>query len=399
MGSMDVPPLPSPPYPNVSIAGRLIKSATPLMVISIILCSIRAYSRIRPVPNLGVDDLTIFVAVVRNDVSFSNSAVKRLIQMQLCATAHWAIILAAISYGFGRHNIYVSPEFKEKAAKTLFFSQFSWTWAVVLAKISIAFLLYRIKNTFRWKVFLYVMVFIQIASAIVANTIQFSHCRPVAANWDFSIPRTRCWPAHVSQTGMIAFVAIGIATDIVFTCIPLSFIYSIKRPLLEKIVLAFISGLGVLTSLAAIIKTTTQLRHYGEFTDVLYNGIDLVLWATVEEQVGIIAACIPCLKAPGEKLLRRVGLLPPDRARQESSNWKIRRNGHASKSEIDDLTTWGPGRAMKSTAAISISHDNIGSEENMLSIEVGHSSTSGCNCSSISYNLSGQHAHETHEIQ
>jgi hypothetical protein len=33
------------------------------------------------------------------------------------------------------------------------------------------------------------------------------------------------------------------------------------------------------------------------------------LFAKLEEEVGIIAACMPCLKSPAEELLRRIGVL------------------------------------------------------------------------------------------
>jgi hypothetical protein len=37
--------------------------------------------------------------------------------------------------------------------------------------------------------------------------------------------------------------------------------------------------------------------------------VDLAIWNVVEAQTGIIAACIPCLKSPCERVLRRFGLL------------------------------------------------------------------------------------------
>jgi hypothetical protein len=43
--------------------------------------------------------------------------------------------------------------------------------------------------------------------------------------------------------------------------------------------------------------------------DLLSTTVELSLWNRLEELVGIIAACIPCLKSPAERFLKRIGVL------------------------------------------------------------------------------------------
>lgn len=53
------------PGPDVNISGRLVGATVPLVIISVLLYSLRMYTRIRPVFNLSWDDWTISVGIVR----------------------------------------------------------------------------------------------------------------------------------------------------------------------------------------------------------------------------------------------------------------------------------------------------------------------------------------------
>jgi hypothetical protein len=43
--------------------------------------------------------------------------------------------------------------------------------------------------------------------------------------------------------------------------------------------------------------------------DLMSGTVILAMWNELEALLGIVAACVSCLKAPGERLLHRVGLL------------------------------------------------------------------------------------------
>lgn len=286
---MSAPPQLPYPGPDINISGKLIGATVPLVILSTSLCSLRLYTRIRPILKLDWDDWTVSMAMV-------------------CVKLQWAFVLAAIPHGYGRHAYYLSLEDRRAAGLLLFSSQIPWSWGVSLSKISIAFMLLRIKHTVRWRIFLYTMIIIQVASSVSANIVQFSICRPLASFWDPSIPRNNCWPHHVARTCIIVNGVIAIATDIILTFTPLTLIYKIKRPLREKIVVSILMGLGILASAASVVKLTLANKYGGSRVDI-YDGVDLTLWSIVEGEVAIIAACVPCLKVPAEKVLRRLGLL------------------------------------------------------------------------------------------
>jgi hypothetical protein len=66
-------------------------------------------------------------------------------------------------------------------------------------------------------------------------------------------------------------------------------------------------ALGLFASMGAILRTV-QLREFYSSKDTFRMNVTISLWATVEQQVGLIAATIPTLKAFFEKTLVRIGL-------------------------------------------------------------------------------------------
>jgi len=58
---------------------------------------------------------------------------------------------------------------------------------------------------------------------------------------------------------------------------------------------------------AAIAAYRMSLSKAAFAGDILSTTVKMSLWCEMEALVGIIAACVPCLKAPAEKLLRQIG--------------------------------------------------------------------------------------------
>lgn len=216
--------------------------------------------------------------------------------------------MASVSYGLGRHNFYISPADQEIAARLLFICQPPWAWSIALVKISIAFMLLRFKRTTRWKIFLYAMIGLQVIVAICSNCAQFLMCRPLAAQWNPHTPNIKCWPAKAVEATVYTNSIIGILTDLTFSILPITIIRHLNRPLWERTIICCLMGLGVFASIASLVKTTL-IPYYGKTGDNLWDAVDITLWSTLEQQIGMIAVCIPPLKRPFQLLLRRYGVI------------------------------------------------------------------------------------------
>ncbi|KAF2269388.1 hypothetical protein CC78DRAFT_529175 [Lojkania enalia] len=281
----------SPPGPDVSGAPRVLGITGALYIITLALFGGRLYTRIS-YRKLWWDDYTITIAL-------------------LLAIIEWSLFLASTQFGAGRHNYYIPGDLQVPAQHLLFASTVPWAVSMMFIKISIAFMLLRFKRTKSWLIFLWSMIAIQIASCIASVVFQLVQCVPLAGIWDpKNHPNAVCTPPQSAFVSIYVNSAIAIITDLMFALIPITFIRKMQRPLREKVFLSCLMGLGIFAAAASIVKTTL-VKDYGVTGDSLWDAMDLTLWSILEEQSGIIAACIPTLKSPLERILHRIGLLSP----------------------------------------------------------------------------------------
>ena len=64
-------------------------------------------------------------------------------------------------------------------------------------------------------------------------------------------------------------------------------------------------ALGLLCTGIACVK----IKHFGEKGDSLRITVIGSVYAKLELEIGMIAACLPVLKAPAERVLRRMGII------------------------------------------------------------------------------------------
>jgi hypothetical protein len=181
------------------------------------------------------------------------------------------------------------------------------TWSVALLKTSIAIMLLRFQRTRGWAVFLYSIIGVQIAAAVFVTIMQSTRCIPIQALWDPTITDKRCWTDQAFKVSMTVASVLVIVTDFIYAAIPLTFLRHVRRSLRDRLVIGFLMSLGLFASAASVVKTVIVQRFDGT-TDYAGNGLSIAVWASIEAQVGIIAACIPYLRAPYLRLLGRLGI-------------------------------------------------------------------------------------------
>lgn len=231
-----------------------------------------------------------------------------LTHFQVLAIVQYSLIAAAVFNGLGRRAIFVPAAERSTALRLLFISQLVWYWAVTLVKLSVASLLLRFKHTTRWRFFLYTIMAIATAAAIVQTCFQFLQCRPFSAYWDPRVSKSvMCFRRSIINGNIIVFSSIQVALDLIFTFIPITFIRKLKRPRREKIFMCVLMCFGLFASCAAVVRTLT-LQEYYTSNDIFRTNVSIALWAVLEQQLALFAATLPTLKAFMERAVLRVGL-------------------------------------------------------------------------------------------
>lgn len=170
------------------------------------------------------------------------------------------------------------------------------------------------------KMVIWALLIIQLAIVLASSLVMLLQCRPIHAFWE-SVPGGVCWSSANSQTygytttGQFSFRislvsakflrALGIFSDIVFAVLPIFFIWTLSRPVVERILLCVLMGLGICAGTAGAIKLYyIRTWRYGE--EAVSHTVSVYMWYRVEEMSLVAAACAPFLKGPIESLFSRV---------------------------------------------------------------------------------------------
>ncbi|OCK78964.1 hypothetical protein K432DRAFT_331057 [Lepidopterella palustris CBS 459.81] len=290
----------TPPGPDVSIAPRYLGLTGSFLGVGIFVYILRMYTRIWPVQRLGLDDWSMTVSVI-------------------LMTSIWAMCAQAIKHGMGRHNYYVPLEDQMKAGRLLFIIQPMWVWSIAFVKISMAFMLLRILRSKNWHMFLYATIAVQVVSSMIFMFILLLQCRPIYAIWDPATPNAKCWSPLPAQIGLYGNAAISIITDFVFTVLPITFIHKMNLPLRQRVAIGSLMCLGLFATAAGIVKTSL-VKTYNNGGDNLYHMVDLITWGFLEEEMGIIAVCIPCLKALIEGTLKQLRIISSENSNSRTAH-------------------------------------------------------------------------------
>ncbi|KXX82694.1 hypothetical protein MMYC01_200848 [Madurella mycetomatis] len=291
-GPPDPSLIPSPPTDAAKqVAHAFAGISVTLNVISFLVFGGRIWTRSVPVFRLAWDDYAISVAYV-------------------LVLANSILLLLTVPYAFGSDPNSMTLQDVINGNKYAVISQPMWAWSMAAIKISVAGMLMRVEQEKPWRRFLWAMVAVQVVLCIYNTIIQAVQCIPLEAAWDLLglITDAECISKDAIRISSICVSSVNVATDIIFALLPINFLRKVQRPLRERIIIGILMGLGIFASVASMIKAAAA-ANFGRTDDPNAEGISIGTWSCIEEQIGFIAACIPCLRSPFQKLLARWGIV------------------------------------------------------------------------------------------
>ncbi|PVH98662.1 hypothetical protein DM02DRAFT_500358, partial [Periconia macrospinosa] len=123
----------------------------------------------------------------------------------LASIISYALFVAAVSFGFGRHSYYITHENRIKIKQLLL-------------------------------------------ANILAGT-----CRPINANWE-EVPKAQCFDSKVSLTISYAFAGFSIACDFIFAIMPILLIWTLTRSVVERCLISFLMAMSLFASVAGMLQ-------------------------------------------------------------------------------------------------------------------------------------------------
>ncbi|KAJ5885215.1 hypothetical protein N7495_009725 [Penicillium taxi] len=216
------------------------------------------------------------------------------------------------SHGLGLHEDVVSKTDAQTLTKFLLIYNIMYAVTLGLLKASMIFLYYKLfgaKKSLRISVYIgLAIVWAWAASTILANLLI---CRPLAHDWDPSIPG-KCGNRNVL---MMVVGTMNMVTDIIIMIIPAPHIWGLKLAVVRRLVLIATFAIGLCVSAISMVRVVS-IRQI-KFSDLSYTLLHSMLWTWLEIDLAIIATNIPLLRPVANFLLPH-GWLGTSRDRSQS---------------------------------------------------------------------------------
>ncbi|PVI01621.1 hypothetical protein DM02DRAFT_627521 [Periconia macrospinosa] len=120
----------------------------------------------------------------------------------------------------------------------------------------------------------------------------FLLCKPVAFNWDKTIPTGTC-----DKNSNIAYTLAGtinVVIDIIVVIMPMPMLWQLHMPFTKKVGVIAMFSLGGGICIISILRVIYVAKM--DLTDFAYASVDLSIWSVLEPTLGIVNACLPVLR-------------------------------------------------------------------------------------------------------
>ncbi|KAI9375456.1 hypothetical protein BJX61DRAFT_549351 [Aspergillus egyptiacus] len=206
-----------------------------------------------------------------------------------------ALVSYSVTLGLGRHTAAVVADHGMDRVTLTAKWQILGYRSFSFPNISISILINNLlePNPLRARLLLGMSI-MQVIFALVSVFLVFLQCSPTAGLWDHSLEAS-CWPESIFYDFSYWVSAYTTMTDIVLAFVPISIFSKLQMRRSTKVGVCIMMGLTLLSAIVTIVKAT-YLPLFTDKEDPLYNVAPLVIWGLIEQNVVIVAACIPTLR-------------------------------------------------------------------------------------------------------
>ncbi|KAF2105784.1 hypothetical protein BDV96DRAFT_508906 [Lophiotrema nucula] len=261
-----------------------------LNIIAFLLWTGRIWTRTHPVFRLGADDYVISAAYV-------------------LVVVDSILLLLTMPYMFGRSPSSFTLADAQDSQRYAVLSQPIWAWAIAGIKISVLLMLLRLQTDRLWRRFCWGLITFVVCLTVYNMIAQLTQCIPLHKVWDLlGVVQGKCWGTAAVRSNLFAVATMTFLTDFIVALLPLTFLGKVQKPMREKAIIGVLMGLGIFAGVASILKMVFA-ANFGKTGDIDLDGIRIGMWSLIEELVGMIAACVPCLRSPFQRCLEYFGLV------------------------------------------------------------------------------------------
>ncbi|GAB1314684.1 hypothetical protein MFIFM68171_04894 [Madurella fahalii] len=216
-------------------------------------------------------------------------------------------MIAAIHQGFGRHTAHIEPANMRSILSNLLGVFMTGVATSGTARISIASLLLRFTMERTWRIVLWILIALQVSNILAYEIVKLAQCQLVIAGQAL-LRKSRCFPKTQVWALNYTNVVICMLSDLVCTALPIFVVWHLSRSVVEKTLVIILIASCLIATACSIPKIYYLATYDFNSDDRMWHLVPEFFWCRIEEGMIIIAACVPLLKGPIERCLRRFGL-------------------------------------------------------------------------------------------
>ncbi|KAI4238274.1 MAG: hypothetical protein LQ349_001221 [Xanthoria aureola] len=241
-----------------------------LPILMVVIVGMRAYTRIKLLHSIGLDDWIIFFST-------------------LCAIIYAGLCIGQSTWGLGLPLSLRPKDNINQYSVINFAGRPIYMFGILGFKVALCWAYLRILKASpnpRYKILIYVVMAGAIIGHVAGTFVLIFQCSPPRKSWQ---PSTvgQCLSNDATFYGL---AAVTIFFDIVIFFLPIPLLIKLNINNKKKIALICVFLLGLLTTVCSIMRMIQiiAIANTG-------NSTMLVLWGVIELNVGIILTCIPTL--------------------------------------------------------------------------------------------------------
>ncbi|KXJ85543.1 hypothetical protein Micbo1qcDRAFT_113080, partial [Microdochium bolleyi] len=213
-----------------------------------------------------------------------------------------------IQGGLGRHitDIPESPAvLLRSGAIHVMVAELSYATSLAFVKFSILSFYWRMFKTSPIKIPIIVLFIMSAIWLTIRNFMSIFHCVPVHALWTPDVPGAVCIDGSKFFT---ASTSAHLGLDILIMALPVFQIGQLQLKKAQRWGVSLLFTFGILTCIASICLVTHSVAYNPKTTDLTYDISPIIIWAAVEVNLAIIAACLPLLRPIFTRVLRKLNI-------------------------------------------------------------------------------------------
>lgn len=182
--------------------------------------------------------------------------------------------------------------------------------AMAFIKISIGLTLLRIDTSLFFRVFVWFNIALAASYGFGNMWFILFSCQPLSAAWgDFADPESaKCLPPGDIRIASVTGAVVSVSTDVFLSLAPIQFLWSLKRPLRERVVLGCLMAMGLFAGISSILKNLIIADFGKPGLDMWAMNVSISTWTSLEMLLGVIAACTPFCRPVFERCMSAVGI-------------------------------------------------------------------------------------------